>query len=93
MKTRRKIRHVANHPHEHLKMFEMEGNYGRISDLELVVYVIDNAVALKKIVIDPRFQLPNSISNKKKLLKTEKSARSSAKLQVESPQGVELVIL
>ncbi|XP_076903733.1 F-box/LRR-repeat protein 13-like [Bidens hawaiensis] len=53
-KRRRKVRHVvAPEGHKHLKLLEIVGYYGRISDLELAVYAIDNAVGCKKIVIDP----------------------------------------
>ncbi|CAI9302660.1 unnamed protein product [Lactuca saligna] len=96
IKRRRDIRRGATRPHEHLKLVEIHGYYGRGSDLELVAYFIDNAVALKEILIDSRCQArkgtPTSVrfSNM-----NEKAARHSAKRQIQSitPRGVKLVIL
>ena len=48
------VRRGVIRPHEHLKLLEIKGYYGRWSDLELVAYLIDNVVALKEILIDPR---------------------------------------
>ncbi|CAI9302661.1 unnamed protein product [Lactuca saligna] len=53
---RRDVRGGATRPHEHLKLVEIHGYYGRGSDLELVAYFIDNAVVRKEILIDPRCQ-------------------------------------
>nr|XP_043610226.1 FBD-associated F-box protein At5g22730-like [Erigeron canadensis] len=94
-KRRRKVRRVAKHSHQHLEVVEIVGYYGRISDVELAVYFFENAVALQKIVIDPRYQVLERISNENFRLKKEKAARSCAKKQLESrtPEGVELVIL
>ncbi|KAJ0888132.1 putative FBD domain-containing protein [Helianthus annuus] len=76
----RKIRRIsAPHVHKHLKRLEeMSGYYGRISDLELAVYVIDNAAALKKIVIDPCCQAFGGRLSKEDCLKRLPAARSSA---------------
>ncbi|KAI3783519.1 hypothetical protein L1987_42603 [Smallanthus sonchifolius] len=75
MKKRRKVRHVAApHLHEHLKVLEIIGYYGRISDLELAVYVIDNAVALKKIIIDPICHASDGGLTAEDFLKREKAA-------------------
>ncbi|KAJ0577074.1 putative F-box domain, FBD domain, leucine-rich repeat domain superfamily [Helianthus annuus] len=97
-KRRRKVRHVANdHCLENLKLFKILGYYGRISDLELAAYVIEHAVALQKIVIDPGFQHAIIMNNNKDWFGAD-AARSSAKRQLKrivpmkSP-GVKLVIL
>ncbi|XP_071689880.1 F-box/FBD/LRR-repeat protein At5g53840-like [Rutidosis leptorrhynchoides] len=94
-KRRRKIRHAAKHPHQHLEMVEIVGYFGRTSDLELVVYFIENAIALKKLVIDPRYQVLERTPIGNDQLKNEKAARSCAKKQLEPrrPKGVDLVIL
>lgn len=59
------------------------------------MYVIENAVALRKIVIDPICHGFGGDLTKKDLLKGEQAARSSAKHQITSilPRGVELAIL
>ncbi|KAI3783518.1 hypothetical protein L1987_42602 [Smallanthus sonchifolius] len=96
MKRRRKVRHVAAPQlHQHLKLLEIIGYYGRISDLELAVYAIDNAVALKKIVIDPSCHAFGEDLTKDDCLKRQPAARSSAKRQLTPilPPGVDLVIL
>ncbi|MFS7968978.1 putative F-box domain, FBD domain, leucine-rich repeat domain superfamily [Helianthus anomalus] len=96
LKRRRKIRRVAApHVHKHLKRLEMSGYYGRISDLELAVYVIDNAAALKKIVIDPCCQAFGGRLSKEDCLKRLPAARSSAKHQLTPllPPGVDMEIL
>lgn len=51
-------------------------------NLELVVYFIENAIALQKIMIDPHYQIleRNPIGNQQ--FKKEKSARSCAKKQL-----------
>ncbi|XP_024989590.1 putative F-box/LRR-repeat protein At4g15060 isoform X2 [Cynara cardunculus var. scolymus] len=94
-KRRRKIRHAAKHPHQHLEVVEVVGYYGRTSDVELAVYFIDNAIALQKILIDPRYQVLERIPIGNDQLKKEKAARSCAKKQLEprTPRGVQLVIL
>lgn len=40
-------------PHHNLKVVEIVGYRGRINAVEHVMYLIDNAIALEKIVIDP----------------------------------------
>ncbi|PWA89484.1 Nnf1 [Artemisia annua] len=95
--TRRKVRHAASHPHTHLKIFQFMGYYGRNNDLELVLYVINNAIGLKRILIDPRDQNPNNYAytGYRDASKIEEAGRSSAKRKLKSmsPPGVELVIL
>lgn len=74
------------------------GYYGRMSDFELVAHIIENAVALKQIVIDPRCQgrIGNTpLLKLKKNLKIEETARTYAQSQLKSVtrEGVKLVIL
>lgn len=80
--------------YQHLELLEIVGYYGRISDLELVVYVIENAVALKKIVINPVCHGPYDDFAEEDL-EREEAARSCARHQLTSilPPGVELAIL
>ncbi|KAI3783520.1 hypothetical protein L1987_42604 [Smallanthus sonchifolius] len=96
MKMRKKVRHVAAPQlHQHLKLLEIIGYYGRISDLELAVYAIDNAVALKIIIIDPSCHACGEDLTIEDCLKRHPAARSSAKRQLTPilPPGVDLVIL
>ncbi|KAI7741284.1 hypothetical protein M8C21_021612 [Ambrosia artemisiifolia] len=95
-KRRRKVRRVASaHVHEHLKLLEIIGYYGRISDLELAVYAIDHAAALKKIVIDPCCHASGGDFTREDFAKKQQAARSSAKRQLTPllPPGVDLAIL
>ncbi|KAK1427564.1 hypothetical protein QVD17_16252 [Tagetes erecta] len=74
-------------PFKNLKVFKMLGYYGRTLDYELAAYVIHNAVALEKVVIDPRHQVQTMIYRRKvrrDVLLREEVARSSAKRQLES---------
>ncbi|KAH6802306.1 hypothetical protein C2S51_033752 [Perilla frutescens var. frutescens] len=94
-KRRRKMRQADKCAHENLKLVEIVGYYGRTSDAELAMYFIENAVALQKIVIDPRNQIlersPVGIAQ----IKREESARRRARKLLESkkPPGVQLMIL
>ena len=94
-KRRRKIKRATKHPHKHREVVEIVGYYGHTSDVELVVYFIDNAKALHKIIIDPRYQVLERTPIGNIQLKKEKAARDCAKKQLEqrTPEGVELVIL
>ncbi|KAL7582386.1 hypothetical protein Lser_V15G44105 [Lactuca serriola] len=92
IKRRRDVRRCATRPHEHQKLLEIHGYYGRGSDLELVAYFIDNAVALKEILIDPRCQARKGTPTSMRFSNmNEKVARYS--LQSITPRGVKLVIL
>ncbi|CAI9106877.1 OLC1v1006117C1 [Oldenlandia corymbosa var. corymbosa] len=52
----RKIRRasIVGVPHEHLKVVEFWGHYGRRLDVEILDYFVKNSVALEKVVVDPR---------------------------------------
>ena len=43
-------------PNEHLRVVEILGFMGCAIDIELAVFLLENAIKLKKIVIDPRSQ-------------------------------------
>ncbi|XP_023748585.1 F-box/LRR-repeat protein At3g58900 [Lactuca sativa] len=97
---KRKARHFSTptRPYNNLCLLELMGYYGRMSDFELVAHIIENAVALKQIVIDPRCQgrIGNTpLLKLKKNLKIEETARTYAHSQLKSitPQGVKLLIL
>ncbi|KAL3521223.1 hypothetical protein ACH5RR_019372 [Cinchona calisaya] len=95
-KKRRKIRPAAKCPHQYHKLVEIFGYYGRTSDDELAMYFIENAIALQKVVIDPRCQiLERSPIRNDQIKREEAAARNAAKKQLEAkrPSGVELVIL
>ncbi|KAA8534056.1 hypothetical protein F0562_031573 [Nyssa sinensis] len=94
-KRRKKMRKAAGCPHQYLKLVEMVGYYGRISDVELAMYFIENAIALQKIVIDPRNQILERTPVGVDEINREEAARSHAKQQLEAkkPPGVQLVIL
>ncbi|XP_024969196.1 F-box/FBD/LRR-repeat protein At4g26340-like [Cynara cardunculus var. scolymus] len=83
IRRRRKVTNVADHPHEHLKRFEFVGYYGRISDLELVMYVVYNAVALQKILLDPRGSTRSGTTTTEASVKAVEVARSFASRQLE----------
>ncbi|KAJ0525673.1 putative F-box domain, FBD domain, F-box-like domain superfamily protein [Helianthus annuus] len=96
MKRRRKVKRVAApRVHKHLKVIEIIGYYGRISDLELAVYAIENAAALKKIIIDPRCHAFEVEYTREEFMKREQDARSTAKRQLTPllPPGVDLAIV
>ncbi|XP_076903731.1 F-box/FBD/LRR-repeat protein At4g26340-like [Bidens hawaiensis] len=96
MKVKRKVRRVvAPEGHKHLQLLEIIGYYGRISDLELAVYAIESAAALKKIVIDPCCHASGEDFPVKDFSKRERAARSSARRQLTPilPPGVNLAIL
>ena len=42
------------YPNEHLKEVEITGFVGRAIDIELTVYLLENAIKLEKLVINPR---------------------------------------
>ncbi|XP_076951819.1 F-box/FBD/LRR-repeat protein At4g00160-like [Bidens hawaiensis] len=96
MKVKRKVKRVvAPEGHKHLQLLEIIGYCGRISDLELAVYVIDNAVGLKKIVIDPCCHASGEDFPIQDFSKREKAARSAARRQLtlKLPSGVNLATL
>ncbi|CAA0839882.1 Unknown protein [Striga hermonthica] len=49
----REVGTPEKYSHEHLRLFEFQGYYGRSRDVELVGYVLANCVVLEKVVICP----------------------------------------
>ncbi|KAG8380809.1 hypothetical protein BUALT_Bualt06G0055100 [Buddleja alternifolia] len=94
-KRRRKIRGSSKCAHEFLKLVEIFGYYGRTSEAELVMYFIENAVALEKIIIDPRNQILERSPVGIDQIKKEEAARRRAKKQLEPKNRpeVQLIIL
>ncbi|PWA38598.1 F-box domain, FBD domain, Leucine-rich repeat domain, L domain-like protein [Artemisia annua] len=85
----------ATNPIEHLKLVKIMGYYGRKCDLELAKYLMNAAVALKKIVIDP-FRYDSELSQTAaNFILNEEVARFTTNDQIKSilRPGVELCIL
>ncbi|KAL3504400.1 hypothetical protein ACH5RR_034241 [Cinchona calisaya] len=97
----RKLGKAINHSLQHLEVLELSGFLGCTSEIELVKYFLENAVALEKIIIDPHqdwgdFCCPELESEFKEATETEKCARKRAKRQLNRliiPSHVELVIM
>ncbi|XP_056172624.1 uncharacterized protein LOC115677021 [Syzygium oleosum] len=51
--TQRELERVVGPPHWYLKEAEFFNYYGQPCDLELVNYLIDNAIAMEKLVVNP----------------------------------------
>lgn len=89
-----KATHVPSHPHKHLKLLSIVCCYNELlkflSDFELVEYIICNLVALKKIVIDPRWKARKVGATLMELAKNKEIVRHLESL---TSRGVELVIL
>ncbi|CAK9138649.1 unnamed protein product [Ilex paraguariensis] len=87
---KRKVRKAERCSHQHLEEVELAGYYGRITDLELVMYFFENAVAFKKIIVDPRDPYSLGLPKKIKEIKKENAARVRAKQQLKGrvPAGV-----
>ncbi|KAL3837755.1 hypothetical protein ACJIZ3_022346 [Penstemon smallii] len=94
-KRRRKIRQIVENAHQCLKVVEIVGYYGRTSDAEIAMYFMENAMSLKKIVIDPRKQILERTPVGVDQIKKEEAARKHAKQQLEPrrPPGAQLLIL
>nr|XP_043633720.1 uncharacterized protein LOC122604926 [Erigeron canadensis] len=57
VRIERQIQKWVKHTHHHLEVVEIIGFHGGIGDLELALYFYESCIALKKIVIDPTYQL------------------------------------
>ncbi|CAH9115446.1 unnamed protein product [Cuscuta epithymum] len=71
-------------PHQHIKVFKYLGYYGHCSDLEVVMFILENCVGLQEIIIDPAIPLvflhePREPDE----LDYEQVGRSNAKQQLE----------
>ncbi|KAH7857906.1 hypothetical protein Vadar_017793 [Vaccinium darrowii] len=93
--SNREVMRRAKPPHRFLKEVKLGGYFGRKSDLELALFFFQNAVALEKMVIDPRSQDWDRYDTDKYDTKRQRIGRSRAKQQLEAiaPAGVNLVIL
>lgn len=96
----REVRRCDKCPLQYLKVVEFYGYYGRTSDLELAIYFFENAVALEKVIIDPREQYYVNLPRPQgptppDIIEMEQTARDLAKQQLKGkePAQVELVIL
>ncbi|KAK6120284.1 hypothetical protein DH2020_045975 [Rehmannia glutinosa] len=91
----REFENTLSFPHQHLKMFKFCGYYGGTSDFELVRYILENCVALEKMIIDPHYQLWGRVPLPRDKLDAEQTARKYAEQQLKGklPQHIELVIL
>ncbi|OMO82692.1 hypothetical protein COLO4_22884 [Corchorus olitorius] len=78
-------------PHQHLKVVELAGYYGRVSDVDFAMYLIKNAVALERMIIIPKatkVSLPaiNTKTARMEKIKREEKARRLAKEQLKGNQ-------
>ncbi|CAI9110443.1 OLC1v1010466C4 [Oldenlandia corymbosa var. corymbosa] len=84
-------------PLERLQVVEILGYTGRVTEMELVEYFLENVVALKRIVIDPRDQLrlPTHTNHHPHDNPKDTIYRDLAKQQFQGllPSEVELVLL
>ncbi|CAL9013500.1 unnamed protein product, partial [Prunus brigantina] len=85
-------------PHRNLKIVEIVGYRGRINAVEHVMYLIENVVALEKLVIDPVMHWcyhPTGINRDIKDVKEEEEARDHAMHQLKQmvPSTVQFVCL
>ncbi|PRQ41695.1 putative F-box domain, FBD domain, leucine-rich repeat domain, L domain-containing protein [Rosa chinensis] len=91
------IEKAADCPHNHLKVVEIVGYRAHTSGVELVMHLIKNALALKKIVIDPArtWRYPHGVYRPHTVLDKEVEARDHAKqyLEPKIPSTVEFVCL
>ncbi|XVF03384.1 hypothetical protein REPUB_Repub04eG0256600 [Reevesia pubescens] len=55
----REISRPASCPHDHLKEVLITGAFGYMTEIEIAVYLLNNAVVLQKMVIDPRTRCYN----------------------------------
>ncbi|KAK4594403.1 hypothetical protein RGQ29_018182 [Quercus rubra] len=90
----REFRKVMKYPNEHLKEVEIMGFVGRAIDMELTVYLLESAIKLEKIVINPRS--PALVGTPWEFEMTEKNEGAiecANQLKKNLPQGAELLIL
>nr|XP_009803120.1 PREDICTED: uncharacterized protein LOC104248545 isoform X2 [Nicotiana sylvestris] len=85
-RSKRECRKAARCPLHHLKVLRLSGYYGRTSEVELVRYFLENAIALQKIIVDPRPQHVYYVSFSLDKSEEEQMARQFAKLQLEGLQ-------
>nr|XP_016447010.1 PREDICTED: F-box/LRR-repeat protein At3g26922-like [Nicotiana tabacum] len=82
-------------PLHHLKVVKLCGYYSGVVHLELVRYFLENAVGLKRIIIDTRNPIFSRVPLELEVIGKQQTARNLAMLQLEGevPPDIELVIL
>ncbi|CAI9088758.1 OLC1v1023180C1 [Oldenlandia corymbosa var. corymbosa] len=95
VRRRREHKRGVNFGLEQLKEVELRGCYGRTAEVELVEYLLENAVALRRIVVDPRSQPFYGVASTYDNPEEQRNARKFAQHQLQNlvPSHVELVIL
>lgn len=77
-----------------LEVIELHGYCGRTSDVELLMYFVENAAALEKIVIDPRCQSSGHLKyNRHSCVRKAVIASALKEVKQLVPKHIELVIL
>lgn len=91
------VEKVARSPHRHLKVFELVGFVAVSDHVELATYVLDNCVALQKIIINCQLSSPcmGVFRSYSQLVNELRSAKEYAKQQLQGklPQHIQLHIL
>ena len=78
------------HPNERLKVVEIDGFVGREVEIDLIVYLLESAINLEKIVINPRdLHLVGTPQDKE----NEGTRECGEWLQKHLPLGAELIIV
>ncbi|KAL3733453.1 hypothetical protein ACJRO7_022903 [Eucalyptus globulus] len=89
----RKLKRVDGPPHRYLKEVEFHNYYGRPCDLELVIYFVDNAIALEKLVVSPCEEEMVTVGERRMLKKLkEPRERAWQQLKGKLPSKIDLVI-
>ncbi|XP_048134926.1 uncharacterized protein LOC115729634 [Rhodamnia argentea] len=85
----RELKRVVRPPHRHLKEVEFYNYYGQPCDHELVNYLVENAIALEKLVVNPcdKEYSPGRMKRLK-----EPRERALQQLKGKLPSRIELVI-
>ena len=90
----RELGKVMSYPNGHLKEVEIVGFVGRAIGIELVVYLLESAIKLEKIVINPRDLHIVGTPWETEEFEINRGARECAEQLTENlPPGAELVIL
>lgn len=93
VRKQREFQKPSSAPLQHLKVVEIHGYYGRTSEDELIEYILENAMALERIIVDPRCHY-HCIFQGRVIVKRSKKARICAKkLKESTPSPVEFVLL
>ncbi|KAL7099083.1 hypothetical protein ACP275_09G059600 [Erythranthe tilingii] len=72
----REVEKVSTSKYVHLKEIELLGYYGRTSNLEFIMHLLENCVSLEKIVVDPHDTFRPSLKFKEAYEKEEKEVRA-----------------